>query len=240
MATAETIAAPATQADPKVAAASKETVAQPAAAPAAVPPAKAQADPAQSQEQKPAVPAPARSTILTDEPAKPAEGEKAADPAKTPEPTSEIKLELPKDALLDAKDVEGTLSFAKEHGLNQKQAEAALTRQQVAVTAFRDRLVDQHDKTVNGWAKELQDDPEFGGKNFEANSALARKAVQEFFPDMVEELRATGYGNNPKFVKRLAKLGAMVSNDKAVIAQPKAENPKTPEQVLRLSVPSGS
>jgi len=240
MATAETIAAPAAQADPKAAAASKETVAQPTASSAAVPPAKAPAESAQPPEQKPPAPAPARSTILTDEPAKPAEGEKAADPAKTTEPTSEIKLELPKDALLDATDVEGTLSFAKEHGLSQKQAEAALTRQNVAVSAFRDRMVERHDKQVNGWAKELQDDPEFGRTNFAANSALAKKALMEFFPKMVDELRVTGYGNHPELVKGLKRIGAMISNDQAVIAQPKAENPKSPEQILRLSQPSGS
>src|SRR5688572_342046 len=105
MATAEATVDKAVQTPTESAPASKETVVTaPEAKPAAVPPAE--------QKEKPAAPAPApRTTILTDEPAKPADGEQPkAEGEKKPDakaqPAADIKLELPKDTLLDAKDIE--------------------------------------------------------------------------------------------------------------------------------------
>lgn len=237
----ETVTTEAAKGSPAAAPATKETEPKAPAAQAAVPPKPPAPEAAASTDQKPPAEKPKGKTILTQatedaekkpaEEGKPAaEGEqKTADAANTGD---EIKLILPDNSRLDPTDVEQTLAFAKDHGLTQKQAEAALHRQHVAVQSHHERLVKNHETQVGGWAEELKNDPEFGGEKFIENSKDANLAMKTFFPDLAEELDVTGFGNHPKLVKGLSKLGKLIKSDKTVFGGKKVVTELSQEKIL--------
>lgn len=237
---AETVDKETAKGSPGAAPATKETVEQktPATPPAVAPKVEPATPAADSKEApKPEAEKLKGRTILTStvEEKKPEEVKPDAAEKKPEAPKAEeLKLELPKDSRLDPKDVEQTLALAKEHGLNQKQAEAALERQHVAVQAHHDRLLSDHEKRVTGWAEELKNDPEFGGANFLENSKDAQMALTKLFPKLTAsgKLDVTGFGNDPDLVKDLAALGKLIKNDKTVFGGSKVQTELPSEKIL--------
>jgi len=63
----------------------------------------------------------------------------------------------------------------------------------------------------------VKTDPLMGGANFEKTVRLAQIGVNKMEdPELIKELNRTGLGNNPRFVRAFAKVGAMFEDDKFV------------------------
>jgi hypothetical protein len=67
------------------------------------------------------------------------------------------------------------------------------------------------------WVAKAKADPELGGDKFDANLAVAKKAIDRFAaPDFKTYLNETGLGNHPEMLRMLLKVGQAISEDKHV------------------------
>lgn len=72
-------------------------------------------------------------------------------------------------------------------------------------------LAKEWGETLTGWHKEILADKEVGGQNYRQSKESAILAVKELGgKDLANELTQTGFGNNPKLFKFLAKVGDMM------------------------------
>lgn len=71
------------------------------------------------------------------------------------------------------------------------------------------------DDLAESWQTEFRNDPAFGGSNFDASIALARKALDKYEPGLSKELSESEWGSNPSLLRLLAKVGKSVSEDNA-------------------------
>jgi hypothetical protein len=87
---------------------------------------------------------------------------------------------------------------------------------------------DEFAKVRADWAKEAQNDPEIGGKNWTDTQRFAAKALDHFgAPSEIKEvdgkkvetnefrklLNESGMGNHPVFIRMFRKIGEAVSED---------------------------
>lgn len=124
------------------------------------------------------------------------------------------EFEVPEGMELDQGLADAVTPVFKELGLNQEQASKltsayAQVKQQEAQQAQAD-----FDKQLDHWASEIKNDKEIGGEAFDANAAIARKAVDEFgSPELKELLDTTGFGNNPHIFKFMLSVGKLLNED---------------------------
>lgn len=124
------------------------------------------------------------------------------------------EFEVPEGMELDQGLADAVTPVFKELGLNQEQASKltsayAQVKQQEAQQAQAD-----FDKQLDQWASEIKNDKEIGGEAFDANAAIARKAVDEFgSPELKELLDTTGFGNNPHIFKFMLSVGKLLNED---------------------------
>lgn len=116
---------------------------------------------------------------------------------------------------------EGAQELANAHmDIMKKQSEAA--------EKFRTDM-------IQGWVKEIKNDPEFGGSKFNENMAMARRGLRAISPSgegktaLTELLEASGMGNHPEIIKAFARVGRMVKEDsvldKGTVASDKSADP---------------
>ena len=97
----------------------------------------------------------------------------------------------------------------RELGLSKEQAEGLLgwhREQYEQDTAFAGQ---QEKAVLDGWAKEIADDKDFGGGNMKQTVAEARKALAVFDRDgsLRQMLRETKYQYNPSVIRVIASVG---------------------------------
>jgi hypothetical protein len=167
-------------------------------------------------------PAPAPAPSPGPAPAPAPAGPSAPPPTETkPKVPDEYKFEL-KDpegnALeIDAEIVKAFSPLLKKHGITQEGANelaqafmAELTRQDNVLSEL---YVGQRDS----WATSAKADKEFGGQNFDANVAVARRAIARFGNDGLKSLlNETGLGNHPEVLRFFWKVGQKISEDSHV------------------------
>lgn len=212
--------------------------AQPAAASAAAPaaaPAAATAQPAAAAAAAPAPGAAAAATAIGDPNAgaKPAEGDPQAGKG-TGAPEKYEAFKLPEGVALDAEVETEVSTLAREANLPQEKAQKfvdlggklvtkALADQKAqSESAFKDAF----GSLPSEWGAALQADKEIGGEAFEANKALASKALGAFgTPEFSRLLAVSGLGNHPEIVRFAIRVGKAISEDK--LAAGKGANGET-------------
>lgn len=71
------------------------------------------------------------------------------------------------------------------------------------------------------------------GNNFDANVAIANKAVAAYLPpEAVAALKESGLGSNPHFVKAFHKIGQSLSEAKVINGEPSQSGPKSNEDIF--------
>jgi len=130
---------------------------------------------------------------------------------------AELQLKLPEG--LDPKapeavaTVERVKAFAKAHGLNAAQAQAAADELFKTVEADR-KAIAEYDAQQKSWADAVRADPEIGGKNLDASLNIARGAVACFGgAELGKVLTEAGLGVNPVVVKAFVKIGKAIAED---------------------------
>lgn len=189
------------------------TIPPPAAAAAPAPSAPAAPAPAAAQPQQP----PSQPSLLT--PETPKQGEPTKEAPK--QPPAEIKLTLPKDSVLQQAQVDKIAAFARERGLSQEVAQAALEMQAGQAKEILDGHVKAWGERVAGWEKELRAHKEFGGEKLKEFDQGASEVVMKYGgQEMMKLLNESGYGKHPQVAQFLWNLHKAMRPDK--IVTPKA------------------
>lgn len=147
------------------------------------------------------------------QPGQPAEGQQ---PQGQQDETGEAKTP-PESYVLDLPDYQGSpedLAFvtemAKQSGLPAKEASEFLRRSGIYQTILQE-------KTAEAWQEACRTDPEFGGAQFDANLAIAKKSYDMFATDELKNiLEQTGFGNHPEVLRLFHKIGKLLGEDKVV------------------------
>lgn len=149
-----------------------------------------------------------------DEPAKD-EGGKEKDGGKQQEPEA-YELTAPEDFPLPAENLDSFTAKARELGLTKEQAEGMLAWHREFHGDVTKAMQQRESAVLQGWAKEIRGDKEFGGDNWKETLADSRRALAAFDPDgsLRALLRDSKYQNNPAIIRAVARIGrAMKEHD---------------------------
>jgi len=140
-------------------------------------------------------------------------GEK--DPLDTVPEDGNYELKMPDGVEVDKELSQAIGAEFKELGLTHRQAQK-LADKYIAVMQQREQQRwENFSKTVAKWADEAKSDSEIGGENWNTTVENARRAVAKFgTPKLREYFDATGGGNHPEVIRFMAKVGAMIREDK--------------------------
>ena len=163
-------------------------------------------------------------SILTEAPAQQKQESPQTEPKDTPKETKSVvpekyDLKLPEGSALDRAYLDKIAEYAKTKGLSNQDAQALVERDNSLMQWNQQNTLAAMQNQADQWAKQLQDDPEFGGAMFKANCEHAKRAVERFGNDELREAIKNPYiGNNPAFVKFCQAIGSAMSNDSFVRA----------------------
>lgn len=153
------------------------------------------------------------------------EGEGAADKSKDAEGGKEKKgapekyeFKVPEGVQLDEALITEFTPVAKELNLDNESAQKLVDLYTKTRTADTQKLYDAWAQTHEKWVGEAKADKEIGGANFDANIAVAKKAMTAASlgggEKLVEALNVTGAGNHPEIIRFFYKVGKLMSDDK--------------------------
>lgn len=134
----------------------------------------------------------------------------AADPLDAV-PEGDYTLTLPDDLPVDDALLGALTPAMKKAGITGKQANVLAE----AFAAQKKAEYEAFGKTVADWGKAAQADAEIGGVNWDTSVANAQRVIRDFgTPALREYLNQTGAGNHPEVIRLIAKVGAVLSEDK--------------------------
>lgn len=112
-----------------------------------------------------------------------------------------------------AADKEAVTNISKELGLTSNEQAQKLIG---VAERMQDASVTAHNNQVEAWDKDLRNDKDFGGANFDNNVQYSVAGLNHFDKDGVigKMLQETGYGNNPDVVKFFNRIGKELGDDK--------------------------
>lgn len=119
------------------------------------------------------------------------------------------ELTAPEDFPLPAENLTSFTAKARELGLTKEQAKGMLEWHKDFHTSVTGAMRQQESETLKSWAKEIQEDRDFGGNHWKATVAEARKALDAFDTDggLRALLRDSQYQHNPTIIRAIARVG---------------------------------
>ena len=127
----------------------------------------------------------------------------------------EIKIEAPKDSKLSKEDVDEIAAIARERGLSQEQAVELLTQRSVSVDRAEAKAIATFNAAREKWIEEVKSDPVIGGAKLSETERICMRPIEIYMsPKLREELKRTGFGYYPDFVKFLHNVGSVMAEDK--------------------------
>lgn len=135
-------------------------------------------------------------------------------------------FDLPEGMSLDKGLLEAVEPALREANLTNAQANTVAKAYAATVKAQEESYLTE----VNGWATQVQADPELGGKNFADTAESARQVMAKFgTPALKDLLNSTGYGNHPELVRFVSRIGKSLMTDKVVDPDGSGAAPRTLE-----------
>lgn len=123
-------------------------------------------------------------------------------------------LTAPEKSALTADDVKAVEAFARERKLSPEAAQAIVDRDAKQFDAFKAKheaaATDGFNKLYDTWAEQSAKDPVIGGAKWKETQSLARRALN-IDPDFKALISTSPFGNHPKVLAFLAKVGAMTT-----------------------------
>lgn len=142
------------------------------------------------------------------------------------------EFEMPEGMTLDQGLADAVTPIFKKHNMTQEQVSDFTKAYADVKQAEATQAQADFDKQLDQWAGEIKNDKEIGGEAFDANAAIARKAVDQFgSPEMKELLDSTGFGNNPHIFRFMLKVGKLLNEDQPGSGE-RAQEPVSREQAL--------
>jgi hypothetical protein len=169
------------------------------------------------------------------EAAEPPAEAKASDPvdeeqgAETP-PSSYEPFALPEGVTIDTAALEVAQSLFAEARLSQPQAQKFVDLYTAKMNELTQRQVAAAEDRQAAWVAEVKNDPELGGRRFEAARAAAQKAITRFgTPELRQTLNELWVGNNPQLFRFFVRVGRAISEDRYAGAASGAARPSAAE-----------
>ncbi|MCC6863269.1 MAG: hypothetical protein IT544_00470 [Rhodobacteraceae bacterium] len=142
---------------------------------------------------------------------KPADGDLAD---KVPE-DGKYSLKMPEGVEVDQALLDAVSPDFKELGLTQKQAQTLADKFIAAQTKKGEEAQASWSKTLTDWVDQAKADPEIGGANWDGTVKVATQLVGRFGNEaFCEYLNASGAGNHPEMIRFMAKVGAVIGEDR--------------------------
>lgn len=142
------------------------------------------------------------------------ETKEAVDKKANEVPENYEDFKLPEGVEADKEALEGFKALAKELKLPQAAAQKLVDFQAAAIAKAQAASQKAWDEVQAKWVSEAKADKDFGGANFDANIALAKKAKAAFGDeDFSSVLDQTGVGNNPAMIRFLVKVAKTIKED---------------------------
>jgi hypothetical protein len=149
------------------------------------------------------------------------DAKKPADDAadKVPE-DGKYSLKMPDGVELDQAMLDQFAPTFKDLGLTTKQAQALADKFIEAQAKTGETQSQNWAKTVEGWMTQAKADPEIGGAKWDATVKDASGIVKRFGNEALRDyLNASGAGNHPEMIRFMAKVGAMIGEDRPAISE---------------------
>lgn len=153
----------------------------------------------------PAEPAPAAAPAATAAPA--TAGNQPATAQAAPE---KYDFKLPEGQSVDPAVMKEWEAFSRSLGLPQDKAQEGLSK-------FSSLFASQRDAQAAQWAEASRADKEFGGEKFDANLAIAKRALDELgTPELRALLNTTKFGDHPEIIRWAFRAGQKLTPDSVV------------------------
>lgn len=140
---------------------------------------------------------------------------------------------VPEGVMLDPDILGDFKTIAKEHGLNQEQAQAFADLGVKMSQKWAESQQAVIAKQSEDWAEQSRNDKEFGGEKFTENLAVIKKGRDALAsPEILEIFEKTGLGNHPDVLRLFYKAGKQLSEDGFVSGSRQHTGEKTLEQKM--------
>lgn len=153
----------------------------------------------------------------------------AEEGAETP-PSSYEPFALPEGVTIDTAALEVAQSLFAEARLSQPQAQKFVDLYTAKMNELTQRQVAAAEDRQAAWVAEVKNDPELGGRRFEAARAAAQKALARFgTPELRQTLNDLWVGNNPQLFRFFVRVGRAMAEDRYAGAASGAARPSAAE-----------
>lgn len=133
---------------------------------------------------------------------------------KPADPSGEYQFQAPEGMELDTEAMEAFTPVAKELGLNNEQAQKLVDLYATRMQSNTEAQTEEWQRQIEQWETDLKNDPDIGGRQFDASIQAAGQAMDRFAtPELREFLDQTGMGSHPEMVKLMAKIGKAIGED---------------------------
>ena len=146
-------------------------------------------------------------------------------------PPEKYEFTMPEGVELDTELVGKVEPVLRELNLSNDQANKLAGAFAEYRASEAQRQSDAYAQQVEDWGKSARGDKEFGGAAFDANVALAQKAIVQFGTPELKTLLADGLGNHPELIRFCVKVGKAIGEDGGVDGS-KASTPRDTASVL--------
>lgn len=129
-------------------------------------------------------------------------------------------ITAPEGEQYDQAIVTNVKTLAKELGLNNDGAKKLTGEAHKIAKALGNAQVEALNQARSEWREQLKADKDIGGKNLEANLALAAKARQTFGDDdLLQVINESGLGDHPAVIRAFVKIGKALSDDTVIVGK---------------------
>ena len=138
-----------------------------------------------------------------------------------------------KNPFLGQEDVERIISFARDRGLSNDDAQKLLDGEVDWIVQVQERIKEDHAKRSEVWVGELRQDDDFSGERFDANVGFAKKVITKFGDEtLIKALDESGLGNFPPLVKMMSRIGKAMSDDSLILSGQTPGRKKSMEEIF--------
>lgn len=168
-------------------------------------------------------------------------GDEKAKESDKDEIAEDAEFEVPEGEKVHKETLVAFRETARELGLTKTQAQTLLSK---LTPVMRQQQEAAFSQAIDGWRQEAQKDPEIGGEKLKPALAMARKAVDHYFPaEFLTWLNESGIGNRADVIRGLAKVGTDLSSDAFVSGSARRAGQldlSDPKSVMRKLFPNES
>lgn len=150
------------------------------------------------------------------DPADPAEPEKKDPAEEDTVPEAYADFTIPDGMEIDKDMLEAFLPQFKEQGLTQKQAQERVNDAAKLATHWQQKAIEGFEQTTKGWREAIKTDPAYGGEKLGETLALGKRVIDTFGADdaeLKEVIDSYRLGDNPGFIRLMARVGGAISED---------------------------